>query len=134
MKLVKLEAEALRLPAKDRARLAKHLLLSLDEAADPDVEKLWIREAERRYKEYKKGNVRGIPAAEAFRRARPNCGEAGNHPARGPTGNGRGGGVLRSRVPGLGEIFLQQVELASHDIAERPAPIQFFTGQSGANR
>jgi len=28
---------------------------------DPDVEKLWIEESEKRYKAYKEGKVKGIP-------------------------------------------------------------------------
>jgi len=64
------QAEALRLSGKDRARLAEALLLSLDEAAEDDVQKHWLDEAERRYRAYKEGKDKGIPAREAFRKAR----------------------------------------------------------------
>lgn len=37
---------------------------------DEDVEKAWIDEAERRYKELKDGKVEPIPAGEVFARAR----------------------------------------------------------------
>lgn len=64
------QAEALRLSGKDRARLAEALLLSLDEAADDNVQKHWLDEAERRYRAYKEGKTKAVPAAQAFRRAR----------------------------------------------------------------
>ena len=37
MQSSELEAEALRLPARDRARLAENLLLSLDEGEEPEI-------------------------------------------------------------------------------------------------
>jgi putative addiction module component (TIGR02574 family) len=66
--LSQVEKDALRLPAEDRARLAVRLLSSLEESAEsPDeIEKLWIAEAERRFKELRDGVVEGIPAREAF--------------------------------------------------------------------
>ena len=70
MTLTELEARALRLSTRERALLAKHLLASLEESVDPDAEKLWAREAEKRYREYKTGKVRGIPADEVFRKLR----------------------------------------------------------------
>jgi hypothetical protein len=50
----RLEAEALDLPPEERARLARRLLESLDEAGeDPEeMERLWIAEAERRYERH----------------------------------------------------------------------------------
>ncbi|MGH7815128.1 MAG: addiction module protein [Candidatus Binataceae bacterium] len=75
----KLEDEAMRLPARSRARLAERLLASLDEtgpersrrkAADPYAGELWIAEAERRAEELASGKVRGIPAGKAVSRAR----------------------------------------------------------------
>ena len=43
-----LEAEALRLPAEDRARLAQKQLLSLDELSQEELEEAWLVEADRR--------------------------------------------------------------------------------------
>jgi putative addiction module component (TIGR02574 family) len=65
-----IEAEALRLSGKDRARLAESLLLSLDEPSDEEIRKLWAKEAQRRYRAYKAGKTKAIPAEEAFRIAR----------------------------------------------------------------
>jgi len=70
LKVHELEKEALRLDPRERALLAEHLISSLDADEDPDVERLWIEEAERRYKEYKQGGVKGKPAEMVLREAR----------------------------------------------------------------
>lgn len=64
------ESEALRLPPKERARLAEHLLGSLEDGAEADSEALWLDEAERRYQAYREGKVAATPADEALRKAR----------------------------------------------------------------
>lgn len=69
-KIKEIEGEALRLPLHERAELAEHLILSLDEEEDREVERLWIEEAERRYQEYKQGKVQAIPANKVFQDAR----------------------------------------------------------------
>lgn len=67
-----LEAQLLRLPAADRARLAELLLESLDpeegSAPPADAEAAWAAEAERRLAELRDGTVTGIPADEVFAR------------------------------------------------------------------
>jgi putative addiction module component (TIGR02574 family) len=70
MTVKELESRALRLSAKDRARLAENLILSLDESEDPGSEKAWLDLAETRYAAYRKGKLRARPAAAALRRAR----------------------------------------------------------------
>jgi putative addiction module component (TIGR02574 family) len=65
-----LELRVLRLPRRERARLAQRLISSLDSEVDADVEKLWLREAERRLGELKSGKVAGIPAEKVIRKAR----------------------------------------------------------------
>ena len=66
--LPKIEKDALRLSAEDRARLAVSLLSSLEGTKEsPDeIEKLWIAEAERRFQELRSGIVQGVPASEVF--------------------------------------------------------------------
>jgi putative addiction module component (TIGR02574 family) len=64
------ESKALRLPRRERARLAQRLISSLDREVNPDVDKLWLQEAERRLRELKAGNVAGIPAEKVVRKAR----------------------------------------------------------------
>lgn len=65
-----LEAEALRLGEKDRAELARVLLLSLDDSEEQATELEWAEEAERRYQEIKSGAVRAIPSEEVIQEAR----------------------------------------------------------------
>ncbi|OGV70549.1 MAG: addiction module protein [Lentisphaerae bacterium RIFOXYB12_FULL_65_16] len=64
--LTKLEHDALRLPQQERAFLADRLLGSLGDEALSDVDAAWVAEAERRYREYKTGKRRPIPASQVF--------------------------------------------------------------------
>ena len=73
--LERLEAEALELPARERARLAHRLIASLDavETAEEDpaeVERAWEEEIRRRLEEYRSGAVQPVPASEVFAKAR----------------------------------------------------------------
>jgi putative addiction module component (TIGR02574 family) len=65
-----LESRALKLPRRERARLAQRLISSLDRDVDADVDRLWLQEAERRVAELKSGRVAGIPAEKVVRKAR----------------------------------------------------------------
>jgi len=67
-------AEALDLPITARAELATRLLDSLDELSEEENDQLWAREAERRYAEYKAGNIKSVPADEVFARLRSRIG------------------------------------------------------------
>jgi putative addiction module component (TIGR02574 family) len=69
-KIKEIKEEVLRLPSHERAQLAEHLISSLDEEEDLEAEKLWIEEAERRYREYKEGKVKAKPSALVFEEAR----------------------------------------------------------------
>ena len=62
--------DAMKLPLRDRVRLAQQLASSLDDEIETDVESLWFAEAERRLEELRSGEVQGIAADEAFRSAR----------------------------------------------------------------
>jgi putative addiction module component (TIGR02574 family) len=64
------ESRALRLSRRERARLAQRLISSLDQEVSPDVDKLWLQEAERRLRELKSGRAAGIPAEKVVRKAR----------------------------------------------------------------
>jgi len=59
-----IEAEALLLPAAERARLVERLIASLD--ADPEVEEAWAAEVERRNAEIESGAVSLISGPEAL--------------------------------------------------------------------
>lgn len=63
-------AEALELPRTARAELASQLLDSLGDLSEEESDQLWAEEAERRYAEYKAGNIEAIPADEVFARLR----------------------------------------------------------------
>ncbi len=65
-----LEGEIRSLSADERMHLLRDLIADLDGAMEADVEKAWLEEAERRYKELKDGLVEPIPAEEVFARAR----------------------------------------------------------------
>ena len=52
------------------AALAETLLASLDEIDDIENERLWVEEAERRYREYKLGNMSSRPAEDVLRDVR----------------------------------------------------------------
>ena len=64
-----IEADAMRLHPRDRVKLAQRLVSSLDPGVEKDVEGQWLREAERRLEELRKGEAKGIDAPEAFRKA-----------------------------------------------------------------
>jgi putative addiction module component (TIGR02574 family) len=62
--------EALALPKNGRARLASQLMASLDERPDPDVEKAWAVEIERRAKDVISGKAKLVDADVAIASAR----------------------------------------------------------------
>ena len=64
------ESKAMKLSARERARLAERLISSLDDEVDVDAEAVWIREGERRLDELRSGKVKGRSAAAVLRRAR----------------------------------------------------------------
>jgi putative addiction module component (TIGR02574 family) len=68
--LPEIESQARKLSASDRARLALRLLESLEQPDGGDVAGEWRIEIERRWDEIERGAAIGVPAAEAFSRAR----------------------------------------------------------------
>lgn len=69
--LNEIEAEALRLPEEDRARLFESLLRSFDESTyEEENTRVWAEEAARRDQAMESGEEPGIPAEEVFRRLR----------------------------------------------------------------
>ncbi len=55
---------ALKLPITERAEVAAELLASLDGDADPDVERAWALEIERRVARLRAGEASGRPWSE----------------------------------------------------------------------
>lgn len=64
------EAQALQLPPAERAALAEHLIASLDALDEAHNEQLWVEEADRRYREYKNGNIPARSAQDVLHDAR----------------------------------------------------------------
>lgn len=63
-----LEAEALKLGSAERARLAEHLIASLD--ADTEIEEAWAVEVDKRLLAVDNGSAELVPAADALARVR----------------------------------------------------------------
>ncbi|MCC7125188.1 MAG: addiction module protein [Acidobacteria bacterium] len=70
MSIEELEAEALRLDPKGRARLAGRLLESLDELSPDENLQIWAEEAERRAAATDAGRLSARSADAVFRDAR----------------------------------------------------------------
>ena len=64
--LDKIEKDILKLNNQERAFLADRLLGLLDGNSTSEIDKAWIIEAERRYREYKKGARPGVDAQDVF--------------------------------------------------------------------
>ena len=56
---------ALKLDPAERFELVDQILHSLDRP-DPEMDRIWLEEAERRLAAYRAGKVKGIPAEEIF--------------------------------------------------------------------
>ena len=69
-KLTECEARALQLPPSQRAALAEILIASLDTLSDAQNEQLWLGQADRRYRRYKRGDLTARCAENVFRDAR----------------------------------------------------------------
>ncbi len=68
--LRELEERALGLPIESRAKLAKQLLLSLEEPGADENERIWAEEAQNRLNGIKQGRTQTIPAEEVLQEAR----------------------------------------------------------------
>jgi len=61
-----IEKELRLLPARERARLVRRLIASLDAGQDSDAEQGWLDEAERRLGRYQTGATQARSAGEVF--------------------------------------------------------------------
>lgn len=50
----------------DKRDLLRALVADLDVPTDPDVEKAWLREAQRRYQDLAEGKTKGVPGHLVF--------------------------------------------------------------------
>jgi putative addiction module component (TIGR02574 family) len=67
MSITSIAEEAERLPAADRARLVEHLLATLDKP-DPEVDRAWAEESERRLDTYLRGETAARDAKDVLAR------------------------------------------------------------------
>lgn len=63
----KILEDAVNLSTEERVQLINELLQTLDSKVDPEIEKVWVRESERRYLRYKNGESKGYTEDEARR-------------------------------------------------------------------
>jgi hypothetical protein len=88
-------ARVLGLPARERARVAREVIASLDDgAADPDAERAWAIEIERRAREVIEGRARTVDARAALAKIRAGVesarGKRAKAPSRRPGARSRG--------------------------------------------
>jgi putative addiction module component (TIGR02574 family) len=62
--------EALSLPSDERIGLIHELLMSLNLPIQPEIDRLWAEEAERRVSQIEQGDVELIPGDKVFERIR----------------------------------------------------------------
>ena len=62
----KIEQEVLSLPVHDRIELIDRLIESLNLPRDPDIERLWAEEGERRFSDLETGSTTLIPGNRVF--------------------------------------------------------------------
>lgn len=74
MSIDEVEAEALKLDPRGRARLAERLIASLEELSKEENALLWADEAARRDSAWDRNAEAGTPADDVFRAARARLG------------------------------------------------------------
>jgi len=65
-KLSEIESDARRLPSRERARLIRRLIMTLESENEGDVEQLWLDEADKRLAAYRNGESSAHPGEEVF--------------------------------------------------------------------
>ena len=65
-----LARQVLALPVEDRASLAQKVCDSIEHFMDPETEKAWLDEVDRRWREIEQGRAECVPAGAVMRRAR----------------------------------------------------------------
>jgi hypothetical protein len=68
--VAEIEKDIRALSLEEKLDLLRSLIAELDMPADPDVEKAWLEESQRRYRELIDGTVQGIPGPLVFERLR----------------------------------------------------------------
>jgi len=65
-----IEKEIRNLARPEQERLLRTLLEELDGPSDPDADRLWLDEVQRRSSEFESGLIKPVPAEEIFERVR----------------------------------------------------------------
>ena len=68
--IAEIESEIRHLARHEQERLLRALLEELDGPIDPDADRAWLAEVQRRSAEFDAGLVQAIPADEVFERVR----------------------------------------------------------------
>lgn len=68
--VAEIEAKIRSLSPEERARLIRALLADLDGPAEPEVERAWLEEAQRRHSEVIEGKVQAVPGERVFENIR----------------------------------------------------------------
>jgi len=61
-----IEAQIRALSPEDKVELVKSLIAELDGPPDSEVQRAWLEEAQRRYREVSEGKVQPVPADRVF--------------------------------------------------------------------
>jgi len=64
--VAEIQAKIRSLTIEDKTELIRTLIAELDGPADPDVERAWLEEAQRRYREVVEGKVQPVPGDRVF--------------------------------------------------------------------
>ena len=68
--LADIERDIRALSTRERAQLLKALISDLDAPADPDAERAWVEESNRRLSEIESGTAKTSPGADVLKEAR----------------------------------------------------------------
>lgn len=68
--VAEIQAKIRSLNFEDKTELLRVLIIELDGPADADVERVWLTEAQRRYREVRAGKVRPVPGEDVFENVR----------------------------------------------------------------
>ena len=68
--VAEIEAKIRSLSLEDKTELLRVLIAEFDGPADVDVERAWLTEAQRRYREVREGKVKSVPGEDVFENIR----------------------------------------------------------------
>lgn len=68
--LAEIERDIRALSAHERAQLLKALISDLDAPADPDADRAWLEESERRLAQIESGKAKTVPGTDVLKEAR----------------------------------------------------------------